>query len=97
MLLAVGWSAQPIAWDESGSRDPFRGVPGGGAPWRIASGSGEGIDRMGRPHLVNLSTGDFAASATGDSEIEAVLELPRPASRRSFRVESRAGAVLKGA
>jgi hypothetical protein len=34
------------------------------------------IDGMGAPAVVNLSTGDFPASTTGDADIEATLMLP---------------------
>jgi len=34
------------------------------------------IDGTGNPAIVNLSTGDFPATTTGDAEIETTLDLP---------------------
>jgi hypothetical protein len=34
------------------------------------------IDGAGNPGILNLSTGDFPATPSGDSDIEAQLELP---------------------
>jgi hypothetical protein len=106
----------------TGATNAIRGVPGGGLPWVIASGTGElkasgkleitvmGLvldpndpaviasgrggtnpspnfkaivsclsrDAAGSPTTVNVSTGLFPASASGDSQIEQTLSLPNP-------------------
>ncbi len=36
------------------------------------------IDGMGQPGIANVNTGDFPATPEGDSEIESMLELPKP-------------------
>ena len=41
------------------------------------------VNAAGEAATVNVSTGDFPATPAGDAEIEAALELPPRASRRS--------------
>ena len=38
----------------------------------------QSIDGTGNPSIVNVSTGDFPASSTGDAMIEDTVELPHP-------------------
>ncbi|SRR5258708_26014342 len=38
----------------------------------------QSIDGTGKPSIVNVSTVDFPATATGDSDIEATVSLPQP-------------------
>ncbi len=84
-----------------------RGIPGGGAPWSIVSGSGS-VDRQGNVSVTvkglivvplnsnpigtfeavvscvtpdgirNVQTTGFPASTTGDSTINATVDLPHP-------------------
>jgi hypothetical protein len=38
----------------------------------------QSIDANGNPSVVNVSTGDYPASSTGDSKIDATVVLPQP-------------------
>jgi len=38
----------------------------------------QSIDGTGNPSVVNISTDNFAATSTGDSDIEATVEVPSP-------------------
>lgn len=50
------------------------------------------IDASGSPKTVNVSTGNFPASTTGDSEIEATVSLPHPCIAPIVFVTSPGGA-----
>jgi len=38
----------------------------------------QSIDGTGNPSVVNISTDNFPATSTGDSDIEATVEVPSP-------------------
>ena len=50
------------------------------------------VDANGAPVTVNVTTGDFPATATGDAEIEAAVDLPSPCIAPIVFVTSPGGA-----
>lgn len=51
-----------------------------------------GVDAAGQPTTVNVTTGDFPATPSGDAEIEAALDLPVPCIAPIVFVTNPAGA-----